>query len=227
LFIDVSSIVAECPLRTRYHSAIDTRDYGRASDVLRIAILLQEGGIYMDTDVTCLKKLPVGISAPEGLLIGHGQSFYINALTNAVMAAPERSETVSKLMGAIGGQFNRYDQKRWWDLVERAREDGRRSLTRAEASGGSDRMFGAISKHQEAMAAGTNVVTGPEAVVMFLYFLLIKPDQMQLDAITRERLLGVKEAATPSEYLRQVQLAQAPSTAISAPSARKRLPARS
>jgi mannosyltransferase OCH1-like enzyme len=100
-------------LRTRYHSAIDTRHYGRASDVLRYAILLQEGGIYMDTDVTCLKKLPVGISAPEGLLIGHGQSFYINALTNAVMAAPKRSETVSKLMGAIGGQFNRYDQKRW------------------------------------------------------------------------------------------------------------------
>jgi hypothetical protein len=69
-------------------------------------------------------------------------------------------------------------------------------------------MFGATSKHQEAMAAGTNVVTGPEAVVMFLYFLLIKPDQMQLDAITQEGLLGIKEATTLSEYLRQVQLAQ-------------------
>jgi hypothetical protein len=162
----------------------------------------------MDTDVTCLKKLPVNIQAPEGLLIGHGQAYYANALTNAVVAAPRGSPTVAEFMKAIRGQFRKYDRKHWWEVVERNRKDRAKSLTRAEAANIEDDISKAMHNYQDAMMAGTNVVTGPEVAVMFLYYYLLKPDPRKLDPDRLLLALKVDTAKTPGEYLHCVRLAQ-------------------
>lgn len=170
-FINISVLNAECgALKARYKDALAVRNFGRASDVLRLVILRKEGGIYMDTDVESKTSLPPSIDAKDGFLMGYGQAGR-QVFTNAVMAASTKSDFVPELIKSIQFTFEFFDAKNWWEVNHR-----NTLATRADLNTAKDRKTATKSeldilreKYYNAMIYGTLPVTGPIKVELFLY----------------------------------------------------------
>ena len=170
-FINIRALNAACgSLKARYKDALAVRNFGRASDVLRLVILREEGGIYMDTDVESIKPLPAAIDAPDGFLMGYGQAG-MQSFTNAVMAASTQSNFVPELIRSIQFTFRFFDEKNWWSVNNRNILRTRADLRTAQSSALADKtdLQGARTRYQKAMENGTLAVTGPTKVELFLY----------------------------------------------------------
>lgn len=171
-FISTTTLYTACgSLYQRYEYAKDTeRNYGRASDILRLGILRQEGGIYMDTDTESLKALPARITAKHGFMMGsrvstgvgmNGMEGYREGFNNAVMAACANSDFINKAIKSVTFAFQFFDNKDWWpDILVNIQAT---QLARVEGD------FASYQRYQDAMSSGTLNVTGPTKMKIFLY----------------------------------------------------------
>lgn len=173
-------------LMRRYNEAMDPgiRNYGRASDILRLGVLHMVGGVYMDIDVQCLKPLPADLTAEDGFLVGFGQAGRAS-FTNAVMAAPAGSDFIDRLISSIEDMYTFWEERNWWHAndedVRRLRTEhgNAKKLNEQEPSASNaSEVHRKRSQYQEAMEAGTLPITGPTRVELFMYKRLLK-DQAQ------------------------------------------------
>jgi hypothetical protein len=67
--------------------------YAHKSDVMRLQILKEIGGIYLDMDTVC--KKPFDILLDNKFVIGKEGRFFLNGLCNAVMLAEKNSEFIN------------------------------------------------------------------------------------------------------------------------------------
>lgn len=155
-------------------------NYGRASDILRLGVLKEQGGIYMDIDVECLKPLPKNIKASDDFLMGYGQAGK-QAFTNAVMAAPAGSNFIQELMASIDTMYTFWETRNWWTINNRDVIEKRAALAASEerhrkSPGGESRtaLGNSRQQYQQAMEAGTLPITGPTRVELFLYKRLLR-----------------------------------------------------
>lgn len=92
-------------------------NYAAASDMLRLAILQTEGGVYLDTDVEC-SSAPADLraaitwlaplrtlNAQFGFLVAAGTPASSSVPQNAVLAATAQNEIVAEIMTAIMGYY--------------------------------------------------------------------------------------------------------------------------
>ncbi|PPJ57769.1 hypothetical protein CBER1_00234 [Cercospora berteroae] len=87
---------------------IANMDLPHQTDILRIAILLREGGIYMDTDVYALKPFTDLLNSPRDTLMGHeGGNHY--GLCNAVIVSRPGSDFLVKWQKT----YTTFDPKKW------------------------------------------------------------------------------------------------------------------
>ncbi len=86
-----------------------SRNLGAASDILRVEILLKEGGIYMDTDTYPRKPLPAPMPAQHGVLLSyfynHDQS--MGTWCNAVIAAEPNNSMLLRMRHLIAESYGR------------------------------------------------------------------------------------------------------------------------
>jgi hypothetical protein len=70
------------------------KKYALKTDVIRLQILIEEGGIYLDSDVLCVKPLTPFLNLPGsegGCVIGR-EGMFDHKLTNAILLAEKDSE---------------------------------------------------------------------------------------------------------------------------------------
>ena len=178
-------------MKTRYEEELNERNYGGASDILRIAVLKREGGIYLDTDSDAKLELR-SMSAPDGVMFGvlEGRGF-----CNAVIAAPADHAYLQEIMDAIRSDYNYWERGgllaayRQGVIKARARVAlavevaNTRQLLKHTAAGGAKAGFvpdreqiakdpkvrAAKTQLQQVMSSGTLLITGPTRVAMWLY----------------------------------------------------------
>lgn len=88
-------------LDNRYHNELLHRNYGAASDILRVILLEQEGGIYLDCDSDPKAPLPHNLNADDHILFGTVRMFGAPSLCNAVIAAPQGHAYLTDLANNI------------------------------------------------------------------------------------------------------------------------------
>lgn len=100
----------------RYLRTSDGRSHNlrlaHQTDVLRLEILLKDGGIYLDTDVYALRSFSSLLQSPRDLLMGHeggGRS----GLGNAVMVARPGSTFISRWLEKYHESFD--DRPQMWN----------------------------------------------------------------------------------------------------------------
>ncbi|WP_291328929.1 glycosyltransferase [Desulfovibrio sp. UCD-KL4C] len=99
------------------------KNYGMASDILRIWVLYQEGGIYMDFDTYSTGgSLSTGIRAPRDILFGqwdYKERGVDGKLVNAVIAASQSSDELKLLAGFMKRRLDEVipDSKAQTDLA--------------------------------------------------------------------------------------------------------------
>jgi mannosyltransferase OCH1-like enzyme len=121
-------------------------NFAAQSDMARVLILHNEGGVYSDTDNVSTAPLPKGLSAPRGILVGTAADS--GAITNALLAAPPHSPAVKAFADDI---TRRLDQG---FATERNREDYVAAVTAARVPGGDTRALNDV----------VNTLTGPLAL---------------------------------------------------------------
>jgi len=97
-----------CDMAQVYEEIHTWRNYGAASDILRIAVLHEYGGIYMDFDTYSKgSSLPTNIIAPKGILFG-GANPEEGTMhnTNAVIAAPRHAYELKEINEIIKKQYS-------------------------------------------------------------------------------------------------------------------------
>jgi len=82
------------------------------TDVLRLEILHEEGGIYLDTDVYALRSFSPLLQSPRDLLMGH-EGGGRNGLGNAVIVARPRSTFISRWLDKYHESFD--DAPKMWN----------------------------------------------------------------------------------------------------------------
>ncbi|MCG8533116.1 MAG: hypothetical protein MI749_21015 [Desulfovibrionales bacterium] len=85
------------------------RNYGAASDILRLWILYEHGGVYLDFDVFPQQNvpLPLCIHAPREILFAStNRSFY--ALNNCIIAGGQRSSKLLSLAQIVTYNYSAY-----------------------------------------------------------------------------------------------------------------------
>jgi hypothetical protein len=79
------------------------------TDVLRLEILYQEGGIYLDTDVYALQSFSPLLHSPKDLLMGH-EGGNRSGIGNAVIVASPASPFIAKWLAAYEESFDNRPQ---------------------------------------------------------------------------------------------------------------------
>jgi hypothetical protein len=94
------------------------------SDLLRLLILKEHGGIYLDTDVVCVKSFD-GITS-EGVVMGKEQRLtngQVSGLCNAVILAPKGAEFIDLWLDAYEGfhnyQWSEFSVQTPWALAQK------------------------------------------------------------------------------------------------------------
>jgi hypothetical protein len=98
------------------HQTLRTSD-GRAhklrlphqTDVLRLQILYQEGGIYLDTDVYALQSFSPLLQSPKALLMGH-EGGNRSGIGNAVIVARPGSPFIARWLASYNESFDNRPQ---------------------------------------------------------------------------------------------------------------------
>jgi TcdA/TcdB catalytic glycosyltransferase domain len=178
-------------MKTRYEEELNERNYGGASDILRIAILKREGGIYLDTDSDAMLELRA-LDAPDGIMFGvlEGRGF-----CNAVIAAPEGHGYLQEILEAIRSDYNYWERGGMLAEYRQGVTDARAKVARAVevaktrqlldhmAAGRAKVDFAADpgqiatdakvraakTQLQQVMSSGTLLITGPTRVALWLY----------------------------------------------------------
>jgi hypothetical protein len=175
-------------LWARYEDEITERNYGGASDILRIAVLMKVGGIYLDTDSDALLELPT-LTAKDGIMFGRLEGF-----CNAVIAAPPDHPHLRGIMDAITSDYDYWDRLGLLAGYRAGVQDARLAVTAATNANAryqelSSRenlpavqagilaqlpikkaeLRAAKSILQQQMMSGTLLVTGPTRIALWLY----------------------------------------------------------
>jgi hypothetical protein len=79
------------------------------TDVLRLRILYQEGGVYMDTDVYALQSFTALLQSPKDLLMGH-EGGNRSGIGNAVIVARPGSPFIAKWLASYNESFDNRPQ---------------------------------------------------------------------------------------------------------------------
>lgn len=79
------------------------------TDILRLQILHQEGGIYLDTDVYALQSFSPLLQSPRDLLMGH-EGGNRSGIGNAVIVARPGSSFIAKWLAAYNESFDNRPQ---------------------------------------------------------------------------------------------------------------------
>lgn len=79
------------------------------TDLLRLEILYQEGGIYLDSDVYALRPFTPLLQSPKNVLMGH-EGGGRNGLGNAVIVARQGSAFIGKWLAAYYESFDNRPQ---------------------------------------------------------------------------------------------------------------------
>jgi hypothetical protein len=150
------------------------RQYGAASDILRIAILKKEGGIYLDTDSETATPLPGSLTAEDGILFGYFTGAGANAtFSNAVIAAPRDHAYLDQIQESMSAEYKAWSEPRkaekahWWSTpksAERLIDQYRHGVDDARKTKAENPVL-----LKERMEALTLVVTGPSRIVLWLY----------------------------------------------------------
>ena len=88
-------------------------NYGGTSDILRIAVLKKEGGVYLDTDSEPASPLPSPLKAKDAILFGYFEGAQ-NTFCNAVIAAPQGHEYLDEIKASIEAEY------RVWSAPQKA-----------------------------------------------------------------------------------------------------------
>ncbi|WP_207384187.1 glycosyltransferase [Legionella nagasakiensis] len=95
-------------------------NYAAASDLFRLLILYNQGGVYSDLDVTCTYRLKEHMKAPLGLLV-YFSKFVIKKemiygnMSNCVVAAPVHSPVIMALFKTILSNYQ-YNEKKYGSM---------------------------------------------------------------------------------------------------------------
>jgi len=175
-------------LWARYCGEINERNFGGASDILRIAALKKDGGVYLDTDSDALLELPT-LEARDGIMFGVFRGF-----CNAVIAAPQGHQYLQGLMDAINSDYIYWDNRgllasyrtgvqdarlrvaaatadkaRWEQLSTRQNFPAVQAGINEKLASKTGDLRTAKSILQQQMSSGTLLVTGPTRIALWLY----------------------------------------------------------
>jgi len=140
----ISGIPALSDVTLLYEEIYTWKNYGAASDILRLWILHQYGGIYMDLDTFPKNHaLPTNINAPKNILFGYMQYFTLITLCNHIIASDKQNNQLidlsRKVALAYGESFSEpikgvrsipQKQKDLYDEVDTIRQDrSRRAMS--------------------------------------------------------------------------------------------------
>jgi hypothetical protein len=194
-------------MSARYQQELRARNYGGASDILRIAVLHKEGGVYLDTDSDALDALPTGMTAEDGILFGVLRN---RGFCNAVIAAPAGHKYLKEIADAMIGDYDYWEDKGLLAKYREGVEKARTGLAEAKRRGGEAQIRSAKTKLQEQISSGTLLITGPTQVSIWLY-LHVGGSYTPL-GWTRERL-GSPDYL-PANHLEQAQVVAAFQNAV-------------
>jgi mannosyltransferase OCH1-like enzyme/Flp pilus assembly pilin Flp len=121
-------------------------NFAAQSDMARVLILHNEGGVYSDTDNVSTAPLPENLSAPRGILVGTAADS--GAITNALLGAPPNSPAVKAFADDITRRLNQGFSG------ERNPQDYIDAVKAARAPGGDTRALNDV----------VNTLTGPLAL---------------------------------------------------------------
>lgn len=166
-----------------------------ASDLLRYAILAQEGGIYLDVDVHTKGRMDTYTEMNEGILIYQGDD---QGVSNAVMASEADGANINTILNYALSPYDRNGKMptfqenqespmatyfRLYGLRSTLRNDNYLSRSTQIGSGNAtSAMYGAKRFYPQARRNLTLSVTGPRMLVNFL-------SASEADGTAREDLL--------------------------------------
>jgi len=133
LFIHPITILPNfCDMAQVYEEIHTWRNYGAASDILRIAVLHEYGGIYMDFDTYSRgTPLPTNIIAPKGILFaGANPEDRTEYITNAIIAAPQYASELKELSDLIKDKYETYEYPTIAPGIKRFTESAQNRLHR-------------------------------------------------------------------------------------------------
>ena len=81
--------------------------YAHQADVIRLQLLIEEGGIYLDSDTICLKPLTPFLESDKFIMGREGES--TPKLCNAVMLSPKDSEFAKVWLS----KYTNFDDNNW------------------------------------------------------------------------------------------------------------------
>jgi hypothetical protein len=150
----------------RYQQELRARNFGGASDILRIAVLNKEGGIYLDTDSDPDAELPTGMTAADGILFGiYGKTGFCNA----VIAAPAGHKYLAEIAAAMTGDYDYWETEGLLAKYRRGVKEARAKLMQAKLGGSEPQIRLAKTQLQEQISSGTLLITGPTQISIWLY----------------------------------------------------------
>jgi hypothetical protein len=163
--LDLNEVMGRT-LSPRYFKELEHRNYGGASDILRIALLKHEGGIYLDTDSDPGTDLPGSLTAEDGILFGVLQN---RGFCNAVIAAPAGHQYLDEIADAMAGDYDHWEQEGLLAQYRRGVEDARGALDQARKGTNEQAIRNAKTQLQQQISSGTLLITGPTQVAIWLY----------------------------------------------------------
>lgn len=153
-------------LTARFFSELANRNFGGASDILRIAALQEEGGIYLDTDSDAMDSLPGNLTAEDGVLFGVLDQ---RGFCNAVIAAPAGHPYLLEIAEAMTADYEYWERKGLLSKYRRGVEEARAGLVAAKVGGNERVIKAAKTRLQQNISSGTLLITGPTRVAIWLY----------------------------------------------------------
>lgn len=99
--------VKNLPMKCRRAFDLQPKDYVYQSDVLRYEILFRYGGIFIDADSTCLKKIPDTMMMGEGFACWESETQRKGIIANGYLAARRGSRFMAQVLYHIALQNDR------------------------------------------------------------------------------------------------------------------------
>ena len=90
-------------------------DYAHVADVLRIFLIKEFGGLYIDVDFKALKKFDINIEIPELFVCYHGGNDF--TMPNGVIGCSKEGKIISYICESINLDVNGWYGPSWLGLI--------------------------------------------------------------------------------------------------------------